>query len=146
MPEMLPHPMMPTLSESMWSVLDGLEKIEAGAGGLRRIGGLVVLHHHPLGPGLLADAPKVAPVEHPRAHVGPAVLVLVLPGGRNVLHVGGGDPAAVAVDPLLGIHIAAGEPSHVDLPCEGASLSGLEDQLEGCLAAVLGLQLPMVVV
>jgi hypothetical protein len=60
--------------------------------------------------------------------------------------VSGRDSAAVAVDPLLGIDIAAHEPGDVGLPGEGTRPGGLEDQFEGGLRPVFRLQLPMVVV
>src|SRR5918997_6256429 len=101
MPEMLPQPMMPTLRGVMGLILDGAQEGEAGASGLRRVRRFVVLDHHRPGSGVAARAPKVAPVQNAGADIGPSVLVLVLSGRRDVLHMGGGHPVAVAVDPLL---------------------------------------------
>ena len=112
-------------------------KSKLAPGGARRVLRLVVLDHHPPGARPPAGLPEVAPVEHAGADVGPAVLVLVLPGWRDVLDVRRGQPAAVALEPGLGVDAAAHQPGDVGLPGERAAACRLEEQLERGPVAVL---------
>src|SRR5918995_1550761 len=105
---MSPQPMMPMTVGSMpGSHSHASEERKAGARRAGRILRLVVLDHHPPGAGVTAGLPEVAPVQHARSDVRPAVLVLVLPGRREVLDVGGGQPTAIAVQPRLRLDPAA---------------------------------------
>src|SRR5271165_2657317 len=109
----------------------------AGTRGLRRIGGLVMLHHHPLRTRSPDGLPQVPPVQGAGSDIRPAVLVIVLPLRRDILHVRGYDAVSVAPQPLFGIGAAPYQPGDVHLPSERAALSRLEDQLQGGLRAVL---------
>src|SRR5271165_6844354 len=117
----------------------------AGTRGLRRIGGLVMLHH-PLRTRGPDGLPQVPPVQGAGPDIRPAVLVIVLPLRRDILHVRGYDAVSVAPQPLFGIGAAPYQPGDVHLPSERAALGRLEDQLQGGLRAVLRCELPVVVV
>src|SRR5215510_3332131 len=104
---MLPQPMMPmSIGAILRSDSHAADEGVAGARGLRRIGGLVMLDHHPSRAGRACSPPQVAPVQHAGPDIRPAVLVLVLPRRRDILHVRGDDAVPVALHPLLWIDAA----------------------------------------
>src|ERR1700676_1350388 len=122
------------------------DKSVAGTGGLRRIGGLVVLHHHPFRAGCPGGLPQVMPVQHADADIRPAVLVLVLPLRRDILHVRGNNAVSVALHPLFGIGAAPYHPGYVYLPSERAVRRRVEDKVQRGLRVLLRCEFPVVVV
>src|SRR6516165_2662705 len=144
---MLPQPMMPmSIRAIVWSDSHAADESVAGSRGLSRIGGLVMLDHHPPCAGRAGGLPQVAPVEYAGPDIGPAVLFLVLPRRRDILHVRGDDAVPVSLHPLLGINAAPDQPGNVNLPGKRTALRPFEDQLQRSLCAVFRCKLPVVVV
>src|SRR5271165_282777 len=143
---MLPQPMMPMSMRAIArSGSHAADEGVAGARGLSRIGWLVMLHHHPRRTGRAGGLPQVPPVQHAGADIRPAVLVLVLPLRRDILHVRGDDAVPIALHPFLGIGATPYQPSDIHLPCERAALRRLEDQLQRGLHAIFRCEFPVVV-
>src|SRR5690606_20974946 len=81
------------------------------------VGWLVMLGDEIFGAGAgLYLADEIVPVEHAMADIGPAILIEALAGGRDILDVNGGDPAAIAVEPAERIGLAAHDPGDVAFP------------------------------
>src|SRR5271165_6304357 len=144
---MLPQPIMPmSMPAIAQSGSQSADENVAGARGLSRIGWLVMLHHHPRRTGRAGGLPQVAPVQHAGADIRPAVLLLVLPLRRDILHVRGDDAVPIALHPFLGIGAAPYQPSDIHLPSERTALRRLEDQLQRSFRAIFRREFPVVVV
>jgi hypothetical protein len=125
---MLPQPMMPMSMHAMRRLdSHAADESVAGMRGLSRIGGLVMLDHHPPRARRPGGLPQVPPVQYAGADIRPAVLVLVSPLRRDILHVRGDDAVSVALHPLFGIGTAPYQPGDVHLPSEWAARRLLED-------------------
>src|SRR5690349_319502 len=144
---MFPQPMMPIsiLAMAFLSSHTADESI-AGARARGRIGGLVMLDHHPLCTGRAGGPPQVAPVQDPGTDVRPTVLVRVLPRWRDVFYVRGDDAVTVAFHPALGIGAAPNQPGEIHLPSQRAVPGGLKDQLQSGLGSFPRDEFPVVVV
>ena len=120
--------------------------LAAGPGERHRVLGLVVLQHHPFRTMRQRLVPERRPVQGAGADVAPAVLVLVLAQGCNVLDVDGGEPVPVPVEPGQRVDAATHQPGEVGLEAQRRPSRPLEQQLERGAAVVEGQQLPVMVV
>jgi len=105
-----------------------------------------MLYYHPLRTRRPGRRPQVPPVQHASADIRPAILVLVLPLRRDILHVRRDNAVPVALHPLFRIGAAPYQPSDVHLPSERAALGRLEDQFQRGLRAVFRCEFPVMVV
>src|SRR4051812_342929 len=148
MVEMTPQPTMPTprsfigLSKAPNSLPLGHGRVSAAREPCDIVG-LVVLGHKLRHADLLEPRQQYRPVEHPKARIGPAVLIHASPRRRDVLDVDGLDPTGIALQLGDRIGTAAHRPGDVGLPQQLRRL--LQQDVDVALAIrSLGV-LPMVV-